>query len=1540
MEWYMDKRLSIFVILAWFLCLQHTEGNSPSAAQSPEAAPDSFQSDTTLDTLAGYIEFAAEEGLVVSSFPSNQTSNTGWNIYAAIRNRNFGFTLPEAAWFMSGGAQFIRSPWLENGAGSALITNTVRFATEGEYAIQASTNGTNWTQIETVRVDSTAWQEYRIPLRMNHGVYLRFVPLDSNTIGFDSISLSPPVAQVAIDNVETIPRFPSQTEPVYISARITSISSFSPASNIAANVTYIIDGNPPRYGPPLFLDRIGDSDLYQTAEPIDPVAAGKRVDYNIEVEFSGYEGYYGASPTTSPAQDTGLFHSYTPRQYASDYSFLQLGRIDQEAINMELVADRTWECILPVLATHSSPAVTFRGYVSNPGDSPLEPDIYWGDLSNAGATLPILGTASAGSAPTTLHLTAPAHYLVRFHEDTRAYSMEPVAYQNFSEWLAPSRYFTGSHASPNNPILHQHFEPAIWPLSEPRIQFTDFGQGWESSVQPYPYANFEDFIEQVTEADPFVLYDAAVIQQPVGRAAIFTEYPRSGILQTAIPEGLGSVAIDIRAAAPHAFAPAVYLDSSFTNIRVTAMMQAFDVPAGVDGQTQSLGNAYKSVIAGYLDENNFYEARLATHNSTQKRFELWMRREGTNHLLNAGSLVGGGITAYEPISLHVFRSSPTQDQLRIYQGTVARSSIVTVNAITNGFGIGVSGMDTAIITDSISVTPITSVGDTTTQTPLFTENFDTPDSTFPSQWLNPSSHWTLAGGNVIHRNAYLGVPLQLRLSYSTNLIHWTTLQDFAPLTNSPYQRLTITPQLAQGGHIRIEHREGTGYIITDRIRLESWCGRNMDTQDGWSVNRGWITDAAAENRGHVLELQRSRAVPGDAPFLLSPMLTNGVNTLAFDYSTDGTGPYVLDIEAGVFQEGTTNLNWQTVATITNAAPDWERVDVAINDPDTSYIRFRNHASHQRAVITLDAIAIRDALPPDSNSWIAYNTRISSDTNLPVFMAPDDYTSAFLNHGPGPYSDTPVAQEEHAPYIESPILPNGIREVRFAYCQAAGSTPGIIHVIAAPSRETPRANWKLLATIEDVEHSAYHSFQQTYQEWDLHVIRIENDSSTGSRIGLDNILIRSYNGASLRIRDLQTDPAIPIIGDTVHLEAEVYDFQNNPSNIVMQAYWRAGTNVWGQQDGMQLISMLPTAQGAGWVRFRTETPIPAQPLDEVVQYLVETTFTGTLHEELSPIIYRHFKNPSWYEPLNLNADQAHPIPYYLTLSSPPAVHTIQYITGPGGRIEGPVTQSIIDGGSTTPVQAIADEGAAFSGWDDGITEATRADHNIRVPATYAASFTTMSGTPISWYEQHNIERDIAENWSELDLRVSPSKGLTLRQEYIALTDPNDPDSVFRVVGIHFDPHPAVIVEPSSTNRFYKLAYTTNLVMGSWQDVPRDYHGSEAPFEGFVSEGPLYITATVGLAPPPRLTMLPWADIIPFEGGSAHISVSANVPWDADVDAGWVSVHPWQDHEGNGYIDCHIEPNPAHTSRTAAVTVTGGGLTRTRTITQAGSSSTEP
>ncbi|NCC50972.1 MAG: hypothetical protein EOM20_07115, partial [Spartobacteria bacterium] len=119
--------------------------------------------------------------------------------------------------------------------------------------------------------------------------------------------------------------------------------------------------------------------------------------------------------------------------------------------------------------------------------------------------------------------------------------------------------------------------------------------------------------------------------------------------------------------------------------------------------------------------------------------------------------------------------------------------------------------------------------------------------------------------------------------------------------------------------------------------------------------------------------------------------------------------------------------------------------------------------------------------------------------------------------------------------------------------------------------------------------------------------------------------------------------------------------------------------------------------------------------------------------------------------------------------------------------------------------------------DATLVTTAADHSLF--ARWIQHLTALRGIPIAWYIEQNISPSDygMETWEELDEFDSDGDGMPNWKEYVADTDPQDPSSLFRVMGSLQGEHPELCFE-SSTGTVYTLWGRSNLLSGIWSPVP--------------------------------------------------------------------------------------------------------------------------
>lgn len=63
-----------------------------------------------------------------------------------------------------------------------------------------------------------------------------------------------------------------------------------------------------------------------------------------------------------------------------------------------------------------------------------------------------------------------------------------------------------------------------------------------------------------------------------------------------------------------------------------------------------------------------------------------------------------------------------------------------------------------------------------------------------------------------------------------------------------------------------------------------------------------------------------------------------------------------------------------------------------------------------------------------------------------------------------------------------------------------------------------------------------------------------------------------------------------------------------------------------------------------------------------------------------------------------------------------------------------------------------------------------------------AFLTSQGTPVRWFVDHSVALEAGDTWDDADFYDSDTNGIPDRSEYIAGTDPMDPDSVLEIKNI--------------------------------------------------------------------------------------------------------------------------------------------------------------
>ena len=529
-------------------------------------------------------------------------------------------------------------------------------------------------------------------------------------------------------------------------------------------------------------------------------------------------------------------------------------------------------------------------------------------------------------------------------------------------------------------------------------------------------------------------------------------------------------------------------------------------------------------------------------------------------------------------------------------------------------------------------------------------------------WEDDSSSW-YATNFAYYVDGYTATPLGFDiqtapLSESANLHQdsaWTNETSYSNYVNVANDSIADQVNNPDAAFFRIKHTDGgnNGFLVVDNVDVESWHAETIN-DDGWQATAAWIIKVDSNDYFNAVELSQLRTATSEKQSIRSPLMTSGVYGVEFEYKTQTDGiPVVYAIEQTI--DGDTGT-WDTniIYMVTNTASSFESVSHTIDSGHEQYVRIREASTNENAGMIIDNVSVNSQVGTNAFTWTAYNALITkAQTNRLLWENDGNIKGAYLNDTYGPTNDTPTNWPDDMPYIQSGLMSNGVGRISFMYRVWEDGDNATIHVRTAPSRETPAAEWQTLKVISGITNTIFAKYDEDFYDATNHYVRFYTEiTNESNRACLDNTMIMEPLGAELDIRGLDITPDIPLATSTVSVRAEVYNFFLNPSNISMKTYYRTGTNNWGDFTSATERSMGVIASNANYITFETTTPIPAQPIDEVVQYYVSASYEGVWSEASSPEQSREFSNPDHYDPIDMNEAKDPTAPYYVVFSCLP------------------------------------------------------------------------------------------------------------------------------------------------------------------------------------------------------------------------------------------------------------------------------------------------
>ncbi len=1225
---------------------------------------------TNTDEFAAATYIEESEGWQRIAGPVFQTNSNGWDLSdSTIRDRSYGGTTTiEAAFLWNlliGGAprltnSYLMTPELPFGAGivsfEAYNNNTFEADPDIAFQIQSSTNGSDWQVLYTLTNTGTkVWNTFTNELHIENPIYLRFfkheVTESGRYLGLDNIEITYPVARVAISNVAFHPLYPADSDPVNIACDITSLGAFSPALNITARVYHKRSTDGSFTAPPIEMVN-NDGDHFITSTNIPAYGAGDTIEYYIESTFGGYNRIIAYSPTVSPSGAPSERHSYLIRSHESNYETLIIG-IGAESITMRQVDNSEWVGIMSFLPPEANIPIEVQGLNFYDGTN-LNPGVAttWGDSDPGTTNLPYSGIMDTAESSLTIPGNLTGQYILAFNEQTGRYTLRRGVYQDFNSWISSRTYFTESANTGNPKEYDADFSNTTdWPATAATILDDDFDSVANSTNYPLSLPpSFPVNVNSIQQSDYYTLYQSLVVTQLVGQAAMLHPTVNYGWVRTDLDfsnDGVGNFEFDVRCVNDE-LAPATY-DAGETNIIVEASIKADAIPENESGD--SLGFTYKSILACYVDDDNYYELRMIQFTETVRRLELWEKNEGELLLRKWSGNFAGKITTSDTMALLILYSPPNTLSFRGFLNGVYRvATYLDDTPITNSTTVGLSGMDADLAINSVTIFGTTNLNYGTDDL-IYYENFEGGTA---SGWNIGSDPWTVTNG-YFKRPGYTGVPLSFTVDYirvadltggvDDDPGSWITSGTYTNYANSDYIHITHPIERPEDLYVRVRHTSGNGSLIIDNPRAESWHGYDDTTTNGWQVSEAWMRGS------RQFELRTSRAYTNEVQYIRSPLLTNGIGTITFDYKATSTSNELVfairHTNTAIDPNNTNDWSLPPVVVVTNAPLDWTQYVHQFPEGSNAFsmlLRIENISSDWDSGMLIRNILIAAPIPIDDLAWRGYNALITDEEADKLLPEDGNVYGGYLNNTDD-VDTAGVVYSNNFPYIESASVPDGIGEIQFAY-RAWNGTPTQIDIVAATNR-LQSSEWTLLHSITNITNQTFQVFDKYFYDRDHNFVRLRVNTDEGhGRACVDNIMIAAPFAATLKIRNVTLVPEVPFPTDEVRIRAQVYDEFLAPSNIILTAYFQEGTNNWGAYNSATSIEMPYDLETD---TYGTTIPFGPDAIDTVVQYYVQAEFDGLFSEISSPLKHKTFTNPEYYLPKNYNTGETNPTPYYVVFS---------------------------------------------------------------------------------------------------------------------------------------------------------------------------------------------------------------------------------------------------------------------------------------------------
>ncbi len=1197
-----------------FLSAQSSPVQYPSAGQ-PLLAYQVGDLTNDINRVQGFETYSGMAGFGSTNYAD------GWALFGSrlistnsANQANFSYQGSNSVWFNAANTgPWIQTPLLSNGVGGITFyaASSKSPSVTELFVFETSTNGITWITNSTLTAQifvAPNWTAYTQPINETNSIYLR-LHLVSNSDSsaqtkIDNVFISYPPARVAVSNVIVEPGYPSITDPVFVACDVSSVSRPFAAYGISPKLWYRIGGVT---NGPVPMNSIGGA-RYRSAAAIPPQPVNTRVEYSIQVDFGGYYGvaaeqqspfyYPGGARTQSWTNYPALV-----RRGGSGYGEVDVV-VNNSSLSMDLISPYQWQGIFTIATLTNQAVIVLQGL--NPytnGASQYGQTITLGDSTQWKTNTPLTGIAQAGGATFTLGGALQGQYVFQYNEQSGQYLLRTCTYQDFNNGWPETSHAYAFGSADNTPSVSPNF--GLWGTNVAR----SVPQTFVSNVT-WSYTNAYS-LSTIFNNIGGTFWGANRCAGPTTNSELQTlngSYNGYLVRPNNNPaeawRGVGTLSLHCRTTNSGETTVGLYLCPTNANydydgdwIAVTNY-KLNNSRVDIDFSVHT--SATMSVILAHREDSGNNSVLFSNVNVSE-----WYSDTRTIGVTRAESFSGVPWTTASAYTNGLISSST---EYGIYDCRIVNASSTNwaETRATNNQGyvvqanrdLGVLGVGTLKLS---AWAPSGDAGLAVFLAPL-------GDYTNRTRWV-----YVAGSSNVISGGAIANIQLAVNRATNTALV-------FAHTTGDA------------------------------ELRLSALSIASYDSTNAWVASEVWMES----NSVSQCRMEPSRAETGRSQYLRTPLIADRAVQIAVDWlSGDATNPAAFDVYA---TSGDNSTGWGTNKLDSDSGVVTNKKTFTYAMPLNSTNLFFwvvNTSSNNGVLIVRDVVVTRAR---STSLWLGNNVDVEGDSRafsgLTCFLNSD----AVANVVPPGNMNSILA--DVAPFVQSPIMTNGIGEISFWYRNWAitgGSpTPARLDILASPTGGTNNVGWVTLATITNIVNTNDYIYF-TYVNFDSsnRYVRIQNNTNNQpvGRVCLDNVIVITPMACDVVLSNLTVSPRIPLYTNSVNVTVDLSDPFLFPSNILLTAYYQTGTTygAWSSTTGSIAMTCIASNPSIRWSRYQTVSQIPALPVDTFVKYWVGATFDGYLTQATAshPKVNQDFVTPAWYRPLNYSASNA----YYIVFSSP-------------------------------------------------------------------------------------------------------------------------------------------------------------------------------------------------------------------------------------------------------------------------------------------------